>query len=87
MQVSRPSITNEQRQALLLSGGSPIQLEDPETQQVYLLVEQPVKPQLDETYIRQALQVALDELANGQEEEWDIESVIAEAEREFAEGR
>lgn len=87
MQVSRPTITNEQRQALVLSGGSPIQLEDPETRQVYLLVEQPTTPQLDENYIREALQVALTELANGQEEEWDIESVIAEAERELAEGR
>lgn len=87
MQVNRPSITSEQRQALLLSGGSPIQLEDPETQQIYLLVEQPVRPQLDDAYVREALQVALTELANGQEEEWDIESVIAEAERELAERR
>lgn len=87
MQVDRPPITNEQREALLLSGGSPIQLEDPVTRQVYLLVEQPVQPQLDETYIRNALQVALDQFANGQEEEWDIEAVIEEARREFAEGR
>ncbi len=87
MHVNRPGITSEQRQALLQSGGAPIQLEDPETQQVYLLVEQPVTPQLDEAYIREALQVALTELANGQEEEWDIESVIAEAEREMAGGR
>ena len=87
MQVNRPGITSEQRQALLQSGGSPIQVEDPETQQVYLLVEQPATPQLDENYIRDALQVALAEFANGQEEEWDIESVIAEAERELAEGR
>lgn len=87
MQLDRPPITNEQREALLLSGGSPIQIEDPETRQVYLLVEQPVQPQLDEAYIRDALQVALDQFANGQEEDWDIESVIAEARREFAEGR
>jgi hypothetical protein len=87
MHVSRPTITQEQRQALILSGGSPVQLEDPETSQVYLLVEQPMKPELDETYVRAALQVAINELASGQEEDWDIESVLAEAQREFAEGR
>ena len=85
MPVDRPAITNEQREALLQSGGSPIQLEDPETRQVYLLVEQPVEPQLEEAYIRAALQVALDEFDAGQEEKWDIEAVIAQAKREFAE--
>lgn len=81
------NLTPEMRQALIASGGAPIQVEDPETSQIYLLFEQPVKAELDEDYIRAALQVAVDELRNGQEEDWEIESLLAEAERESAEGR
>lgn len=87
MQASRLTITNEQKQALVLSGGSPIQLVDPETLQVYLLVEQPANSELDDDYIRAALKVGLDELESGQAEEWEIESIVAEAQRELAEGR
>ena len=81
------SLTPEMRQAIAASGGAPIQLEDPVTSQMYLLVEQPVKPELDEDYVRAEVEIAANELASGQEEDWEIESVLAEAERELAEGR
>lgn len=85
MDLSLPAITPEMRQALAASGGSPIHIHDPETQQVYVVAEQPTHPWLDEEYIRAGLQVALEQFARGEHDDWDIEAVIAEAERRHAE--
>ena len=52
-------------------------------QQIYRLVEEPVEVTLEEEYIRQGLQVALDEFERGEFAPWDIEATIAEAKRRF----
>jgi hypothetical protein len=80
MDLGLPAITPEMRDALTASGGVPIRVQDPLTQQVYLITEQPAHPSLDEEYIRAGLQVALDQFARGEFDDWDIEKVIAEAE-------
>jgi hypothetical protein len=85
MDLSLPAITPEIRHALTASGGAPIRVQDPQTQQVYWIAEQPTHPSLDEEYIRAGLQVALDQFARGEFDDWDIERVIAEAERLHAE--
>lgn len=73
------------RQALDASGGLPIRVQDPDSQQVYLLVAQPAEISLDEQYIRLGLQTALDQFARGECDDWDIEAIIADAERRYAE--
>ncbi len=41
MQAFNPQLTPEQRQAIAASGGLPIQIEDPDTHKIYVLLEQP----------------------------------------------
>ncbi len=73
----------EVSQAIAANGGIPPLFEDPDTMQIYRLVEEPVEVTLDEEYIRQGLQVALDEFERGEFAPWDIEATIAEAKRRF----
>jgi hypothetical protein len=85
MDLILQSLTPEMRQALDASGGLPIQIQDPETHKVYLVAERPPLHSLDEEYIRAGLQVALEQFARGEHDDWDIEAVIVEAERRHAE--
>ncbi|HEX6962741.1 MAG TPA: hypothetical protein VF175_12800 [Lacipirellula sp.] len=87
MDLSIPSITPEMRAALQASGGLPIQVQDPETLQVYTVVEQPVEITLDEEYIRRCIDEGLADIDAGRVAPWDIEATIAEAKRRHAENR
>ena len=53
-------LTPEQRQAVLAGAGLPLHIHDPQTQKVYLLIEQGVEPTLEEAYIRGGLDLARD---------------------------
>ncbi|HEY4232604.1 MAG TPA: hypothetical protein VGM76_04205 [Lacipirellulaceae bacterium] len=81
MPPSQVQLTSEQRQAILATPGEPIHIEDPETQKVYLLVEEGAFPQLEEAYIRQGLDLARQQIANGQISTATAVEVIAEAKR------
>jgi hypothetical protein len=81
MDPTLPAITSEMKSALAASGGAPIQVQDPDTLQVYVVSEQPIEVTLDEEYIRQGLQIARDQFARNEFSEWDVEATIAEAER------
>lgn len=74
----------EMRQAIAANGGVPLQLEDPETRQLYLLVEQPVEITLDEEYIQRELDRGLADFDAGRCAPWDIEAMLAEAHRRHA---
>jgi hypothetical protein len=85
MDPTLPAITPEMRNALKASGGSPIQLQDLLTKKVYWMAKQPTHPSLDEEFIRAGLQIALDQYARGEFDDWNNDRVIAEAERLYAE--
>jgi hypothetical protein len=85
MDPTLPAITPQMRSALAASGGAPIQVQDPETLQVYLVSEKPIEVTLDEEYIRQGVQVARDQFARGEYSAWDMDATIAEAKRRHAE--
>jgi hypothetical protein len=84
MELGIPSLTPEMRQALDASGGLPIQVEDPQTRQIYLLVEQPAQITIDEDYIRQELDKGFADLDAGRFAPWDLEAFLAEAHRRRA---
>jgi predicted transcriptional regulator len=87
MNLSIPSLTPEMRQALDASGGLPIQVEDPLTRQIYLLVEQEIEVTLDEEYVRRELDKGLADIDAGRVAPWDVEEFLAEAHRRHAERR
>jgi hypothetical protein len=85
MDAIRLPLTLEMREALAANGGTPLRLEDPETHELYLLVEAPVEITLDDEYIRQSLQLAVDQFERGEFGPWDVEATLAEAHRRHAE--
>lgn len=76
MDLPPPQLTSEQRQALAASGGA-VQIEDAETNKVYLIVEQGFASTLDESYIRQGLDHAADQVRRGEESTWSPEEIKA----------
>jgi hypothetical protein len=70
------------------NGGVPPLFEDPETLQVYRLVEaQPSDLDLDEEYIRQEVAKGIADYEAGRYAPWDVEEFLAEAHRRYAEGK
>ena len=74
-------LTPEQRQAVLAGDGLPLHIHDPQTQKVYLLIEQGVEPTLEEAYIRGGLDLARQQIGKGEVAHGNIEEVIVEAKR------
>lgn len=75
-----PKLPPDWRQALQ-SQGSPLRIEDDQTNQFYVLVsDQEYRRLLGEELDRE-LQIAIDEVERGEVAEWDVEAVIAEAKR------
>ena len=73
MHAPYPQITPEQRQAIVASGGLPVQVEDPETNKVYVLVEQSLT--LDHDDIRDQLTKGVDAIEAGGRVEWNPERI------------
>jgi hypothetical protein len=71
----------EMAQAIAANGGLPLRLEDPDTHELYLLVEQPTEISLDEEYLDQELAKGLADFETGRFAPWDMEKTIAEARR------
>jgi hypothetical protein len=74
METSLPLITPEMRAALVASGGAPIQVQDPQTQQVYLM-EPVVEITLDEQYMREKIEEGLAAIEAGDVVPWDPERI------------
>ncbi len=73
----RFEFTPEQLQTLQNQRGEPLQVPVKETNKVYLVIEKGVIPTLDEDYIRQGLAHAAEQVARGDEGEWDVEEIKA----------
>ena len=83
----RFELTPEQRSALSASPGLPLEIEDPLTHRVYLVIEQGETPSLDEEYIRDALAEGFAAVERGEVEEWDAAATKAEGRRLLEERR
>lgn len=76
------ALTSELRQALDACGGLPLELTDPLTNKVYLLVEK--APTSYEEYVQQALDEGLADLDAGRVGPWDPERIKREGRERFA---
>jgi hypothetical protein len=84
MQVPYPQLTPEQQQAIAASGGLPVQVEDPDTHKLYVIVEHKGTEQLDDEYIRHELEKGLAALEAGERVAWDPERIKQEGRRRLA---
>jgi len=84
MQAPYPQLTPEQRQAIAASGGLPVQVEDPDTHKLYVIVEQPDGGPLDDEYIRGELDKGLSALDTGERVSWDPDRIKREGRRRLA---
>lgn len=79
-----PALTPEMRQALDASGGLPIQVTDPQTQKVYLLMEQEPADKAYEEYVRRELDKGLADIDAGRVVAWDPERIKREGRERLA---
>jgi len=84
METSLPQLTPEQQQAIATSGGLPVQLEDPSTHKLYVLLEQSNQNVLDDDYVREALSKGIAAVERGDYRKWDPEETKAEGRRRLA---
>ena len=84
MQAPYPQLTPEQRQAIAASGGLPVQVEDPDTHKLYVIVEQREGEPLDDAYIRRELEKGLAALEAGERVPWDPDRIKREGRRRLA---
>ncbi|MFI4848848.1 hypothetical protein V6x_23350 [Gimesia chilikensis] len=74
-----PKLTDEMRQALLESPDRPLQIEDDQTQKVYLLVPQDDFQHWMDAELRRELQIGFDQADAGDVTDWDVEALLREA--------
>jgi hypothetical protein len=84
MQAPYPQLTPEQRQAIAASGGLPVQVEDPDTHKLYVIVEHQANAPLDNEYIRDQLEKGLAALDAGERVAWNPEQIKEEGRRRLA---
>lgn len=81
MEASDLQLTPEQRHALLTHPDEPLYISDQETQRIYVLVEKGKFPELEEDYIRQGLELAREQIKQGQISTASIDQVVAKAQQ------
>jgi Arc/MetJ-type ribon-helix-helix transcriptional regulator len=81
METSNIQLTPEQRQALLAHPDEPVYISDQETRRVYVLVEKGKFPELDESYIREGLKLAREQIARGEVSTASIDEVVAKSQQ------
>jgi hypothetical protein len=79
-------LSAEQR-AALQAGGCPLIVEDDQTRQVYVLMPQDDYRRLLDEELRGELQIAFDQAAAADEQEWNLDTFLAKARREMVEDR
>jgi hypothetical protein len=84
MQAPYPQLTPEQRQAIAASGGLPVQVEDPDTHKLYVIVEHQAGAPLGDEYIRRELEKGIAALEAGRRVAWDPERIKEEGRRRLA---
>jgi len=84
MYAPYPQLSPEQRQAIAISGGLPIHVEDPDTHKLYVLIEFSENLPLDDEYIRGELAKGLAAIEAGERLTWDPERIKREGRRRLA---
>jgi hypothetical protein len=79
-----PKLTEEQRQAIRNSPGHAVEVEDEETQRVYVLVARDDFRQLVDDALKRELQIGFDQADSGDVADWDVEEILAEAHRRYS---
>ena len=79
-----PRLTEEQRQALTRQPGQPVEVEDEQTQKVYVLVAREDFRQMIDGELRRQLQIGFDQADAGDVADWDVEEILDEAHRRHA---
>ena len=79
-----PKITNEQREALHQTPGKPVDVEDDQSAEVYVLVAKADFRQMVDEELRRQLQIGFDQVAAGDVGEWDADEMLEEAHRRHA---
>ncbi len=72
-----PKITHQMREALAQHPGRPLEVEDEQTQKVYMLVDAEQGRMLAEQWIREQLQIGLDAAAKGEVVEFNPDAIKA----------
>ena len=70
-----PKITHEMREALAQQPGQPLEVEDEQTQKVYVLFDVEQGRMLAEQWIREQLQIGLDAAARGEVVEFNPDAI------------
>jgi hypothetical protein len=76
-----PKVSDEQREAIRTSHGRPVEVEDDRTQSLYVLVARDDFQRLVEERLRRELQIAFDQAAAGEVDDWNIEEMLDAARR------
>jgi len=80
-----PKLTDEMRQALASCPSGPIPIEDAQTNSFYVLLTKDDYCRLHDDYVRSELQVAFDQVDRGEVSDLDMDALLAEAHRRYAE--
>ena len=83
--MTTPKLTDEMRQALAVCPAGPIPIEDTQTQNFYVLLTKEDYCRLHDDHLRRELQVAFDQVDRGEASELDMDALLAEAHRRYAE--
>jgi hypothetical protein len=83
--MSAIKLSDDLRQALSVRPSGPIPIEDDQTKRKYVLLTKDDYFRLHDDYIRRELQVAFDQVDRGEVSDLDMNELLAEAHRRYAE--
>jgi cellobiose phosphorylase len=81
MEISNLELSPAQREAVSGQPGGLVYIADRATGKVYILCEQGKLPDLEEEYIREGLEMAREQILQGQTSTATVQEIIAKAER------
>jgi hypothetical protein len=83
--MNTPKLTDEMRHAIASSPPGPIPVQDDQSNNFYVLLPKDDYFRLHDDYLRRELQVAFDQVDRGEVSDLDMDALLAEAQRRYAE--
>ena len=83
--METPKLTDAQRQAILTQPGDFTRVEDDQTHKAYFLIEQTRAEALYDRWLREQLQIGIDQADRGEVAEWSLEDFLAKMHGQQAE--
>ena len=84
MEMTRPASFTPEQLAAVRDGEGYAQLRDPETNRVFVVIEQPEPPTIGDEYVREKLDEAINASECGDVAEWDVDALKAELRQRLA---